>query len=102
MCTSPWFSFSSTRSTNQGASIPRICRYNSRSCILGLSHPEIVTHYKAGIPVFVNLDPKAESLTDFLGGLVKRVAPLGLNRLQYFDRHVYDIPCNWKVFIDNY
>src|SRR2546425_2581510 len=50
MCTSPWFSFSSTRSTNQGASIPRICRYNSRSCILGLSHPEIVTHYKAGIP----------------------------------------------------
>src|SRR6266481_4156381 len=53
MCTSPWFSFSSTRSTNQGASIPRICRYNSRSCILGLSHPEIVTHYKAGIPSLV-------------------------------------------------
>src|SRR5437667_11334215 len=36
MCTSPWFSFGSTRSTNQGASIPRICRYNSRSC---MGHP---------------------------------------------------------------
>ena len=53
--------------------------------------------------VFVNLDPKAESLTDFLGGLVKRVAPLGLfNKLHYFDRRVYDIHCNWKVFVDNY
>ena len=52
--------------------------------------------------VFVNPDPKAESLTDFLGGLVKRVVPLGLNKLHYFDRRVYDIHCNWKVFVDNY
>jgi len=52
--------------------------------------------------VFVNPDPKAESFTDFLGGLVKRVVPLGLNKLHYFDRRVYDIHCNWKVFIDNY
>src|SRR6266481_6229281 len=61
MCTSPWFSFSSTRSTNQGASIPRICRYNSRSCILGLSHPEIVTHYKAGIPKLSSAREKEKS-----------------------------------------
>ena len=27
--------------------------------------------------VFVNLDPQAAPLNDFLGGLVKRVAPLG-------------------------
>jgi choline monooxygenase len=25
-----------------------------------------------------------------------------LSRLHYFDRRVYDIHCNWKVFVDNY
>jgi len=52
--------------------------------------------------VFVNLDPKAAPLKDFLGGLVKRVAPLGVGKLHYFDTRVYDIACNWKVFVDNY
>ena len=52
--------------------------------------------------VFVNLDPHALALKNFLGGLVKRVAPLGLSKLHYFDRRVYDIHCNWKVFVDNY
>jgi choline monooxygenase len=51
---------------------------------------------------FVNLDPQAMSLKDFLGGLVRRAAPLGLSKLHYFDRRVYDIHCNWKVFVDNY
>ena len=52
--------------------------------------------------VFVNLDSDACSLREFLGGLVKRVAPLGLSTLHYFDRRIYDIHCNWKVFVDNY
>jgi phenylpropionate dioxygenase-like ring-hydroxylating dioxygenase large terminal subunit len=52
--------------------------------------------------VFVNLDAKCASLHDFLGGLVKRVAPLGIGKLHYFDRRVYNIHCNWKVFVDNY
>ena len=52
--------------------------------------------------VFVNLDPRAESLQAFLGRLVRRCAPLGLSKLHYFDRRVYDIGCNWKVFVDNY
>jgi choline monooxygenase len=52
--------------------------------------------------VFVNLDLKAPSLRDFLGGLVKRVAGLAVSRLHYFDSRVYDIACNWKVFVDNY
>src|ERR1700756_295891 len=52
--------------------------------------------------VFVTLDPKAQSLHDFLGGLVKRCAPLGLAKLHYFDTRVYEIACNWKVFVDNY
>ena len=52
--------------------------------------------------VFVNLDPHAPPLNDFLGRLVKRVAPLGVSNLHYFDTRTYDIHCNWKVFIDNY
>jgi choline monooxygenase len=52
--------------------------------------------------IFVNLDPEAAPLSEFLGGLVRRVAPLGISRLSYFDRRTYDIHCNWKVFVDNY
>lgn len=52
--------------------------------------------------VFVNLDPEAVPLRDFLGGLVKRIAPLNVSNLHYFDSRVYDIHCNWKIFIDNY
>jgi choline monooxygenase len=52
--------------------------------------------------VFVNLDNQAAPLAEFLGGLVKRVAPLGIGKLHYFDRRRYDIHCNWKVFVDNY
>jgi choline monooxygenase len=52
--------------------------------------------------VFVNLDDQAQSLKDFLGSLVPRIAPLGISQLHYFDRRTYDIHCNWKVFVDNY
>jgi choline monooxygenase len=52
--------------------------------------------------VFVNLDPEAVPLRDFLGGLVKRVAPLGVSKLHYFDSRAYEIHCNWKVFVDNF
>jgi choline monooxygenase len=52
--------------------------------------------------VFVNLDPDAEPLPAFLGGVVKRCAPLGLSMLHFFERKIYDIACNWKVFVDNY
>jgi choline monooxygenase len=52
--------------------------------------------------VFVNLDPQAAPLRQFVGGLVKRVAPLGISKLHYFDRRTFNIHCNWKVFVDNY
>jgi phenylpropionate dioxygenase-like ring-hydroxylating dioxygenase large terminal subunit len=52
--------------------------------------------------VFINLDPDAEPLQEFLGSLVRRIAPLGLTGLHFFDSKIYDLHCNWKVFIDNY
>ncbi len=52
--------------------------------------------------VFVNFDPEAAPLANFLGGLVQRVAPLTLSSLHFFERRVYTLNCNWKVFVDNY
>ncbi len=53
--------------------------------------------------VFVNLDPDAGSLRDFLGSIPPIVAPLQLTRkLQHFDRRIYTLQCNWKVYVDNY
>src|SRR6202451_1784571 len=52
--------------------------------------------------VFVNLDPAAEPLREFLGGLVPRVVPLAISKLHHFDRKVYTTACNWKVFVDNF
>ncbi len=52
--------------------------------------------------VFVNLDPDATPLADFLGRLAERVAPLDIGSLQFFERRTYRLNCNWKVFVDNY
>jgi choline monooxygenase len=52
--------------------------------------------------VFVNLDNDAAPVTEFIGRLVSRIAPLGISKLHYFDRRTYNIHCNWKVYVDNY
>jgi choline monooxygenase len=53
--------------------------------------------------VFVNLDPHTMPLLDFLGAVPGLVAPLEVsNKLHFFDRRVYHLNCNWKVYIDNY
>ena len=53
--------------------------------------------------VFVNLDLDAGSLRDFLGTIPPIVAPLQLTKkLRYFDRRIYTLQCNWKVYVDNY
>ena len=53
--------------------------------------------------VFVNLDPGAGSLRDFLGSIAPIATPLQLTKkLRYFDRRTYTLQCNWKVYVDNY
>lgn len=53
--------------------------------------------------VFVNLDGRADPLRDFLRSVPELVAPLNLsNTLHFFDRRVYTLHCNWKVYVDNY
>jgi choline monooxygenase len=53
--------------------------------------------------VFVNLDGQAAPLQKFLGAVPDLVAPLKLTKkLHYFDRRIYPLNCNWKVYVDNY
>jgi choline monooxygenase len=52
---------------------------------------------------FVNLDGQAGPLKEFLSNVPELVAPLCLTeKLQFFDRRVYTLNCNWKVYVDNY
>ncbi|MBA3915263.1 MAG: aromatic ring-hydroxylating dioxygenase subunit alpha [Acidobacteriales bacterium] len=51
---------------------------------------------------FVCLDPAVPPLSEFLGRLASRAAPLEISKLHYYDSRSYDIHCNWKVFVDNY
>ncbi len=53
--------------------------------------------------IFVNLDGKAAPLPEFLGKVSELVAPLQLTeKFHYFDRRIYTLNCNWKVYVDNY
>ncbi|MGB6669739.1 MAG: aromatic ring-hydroxylating dioxygenase subunit alpha [Candidatus Acidiferrum sp.] len=53
--------------------------------------------------VFINLDGRAAPLLEFLGVVPELVAPLDLSKkLRFFDRRVYTLHCNWKVYVDNY
>jgi choline monooxygenase len=53
--------------------------------------------------VYVNLDERATPLREFLGTVPEIVAPLQLTKkLKYFDRRIYTLHCNWKVYVDNY
>ncbi len=53
--------------------------------------------------VFVNLGGHAAPLRDSLGVVPELVAPLELSKkLHFFDRRVYTLNCNWKVYVNNY
>jgi len=53
--------------------------------------------------IFVNLEAHAAPLGEFLGKVPELVAPLKIaEKLHYFDRRIYTLNCNWKVYVDNY
>jgi choline monooxygenase len=51
---------------------------------------------------FVNLDPQAGPLGEFLGALVGLARPLGFGSLKFVERRRYVLECNWKVYVDNF
>ena len=52
--------------------------------------------------IFVNLDPNAAPLRDFLGALVGLAKPLNFGGLKFVERRSYIQQCNWKVYVDNF
>jgi choline monooxygenase len=52
--------------------------------------------------VFVNLDPDGESLTEFLGELLADMPKHDYSGFQLAHRKVWELECNWKVYVDNY
>lgn len=52
--------------------------------------------------VFVNLDRASESLPEFLGELLADMPPHDYSGFQLAKRKVWELNCNWKVYVDNY
>lgn len=52
--------------------------------------------------IFARVNPSDLELSDLLQGIEDRIAPLNLSSLQFHSEHLYEIECNWKVYIDNY
>jgi choline monooxygenase len=52
--------------------------------------------------IFVNLDPAAMPLEEFLGDLIKDMPPHDYSGFRLARRKVWEVECNWKVYVDNY
>jgi phenylpropionate dioxygenase-like ring-hydroxylating dioxygenase large terminal subunit len=51
--------------------------------------------------LFINLNPNAESLKKFLGGLPEKLAPYNLENMALARRKTFEMECNWKLFVEN-
>ena len=53
--------------------------------------------------VFVALDEAAApAFSDLVAGIAERIHPQDLSAMRFVRRYVYDLDCNWKVYIDNF
>jgi choline monooxygenase len=52
--------------------------------------------------VFVALDAAVPAFDEVYGGIVERIRPLELTQLRFHARSVYEVACNWKVYVDNF
>ena len=52
--------------------------------------------------VFVCLSDSSPALPDYLGEVSAELDASGMADLRFYRRMVYDLDCNWKVFVDNY
>lgn len=51
--------------------------------------------------VFASLEPE-HPFEALVAGIVEASAPMRLDALRFHARRVYDVACNWKVYIDNF
>jgi choline monooxygenase len=63
-----------------------------------------VAIYSGLIFVRLNTDsPSPENSVDqWLSGIQERIAPIAISTMRFSRRVVYDVACNWKVYVDNY
>jgi choline monooxygenase len=52
--------------------------------------------------VFVTVEGSALPVEKALGDFSARIAALDLASLRFRERRVYEVGCNWKVYVDNY
>jgi choline monooxygenase len=52
--------------------------------------------------VWVYLGTAPPPLAEPLAPLIQQADFLELSRFRFFDRYIYDLACNWKVYVDNY
>ena len=51
--------------------------------------------------IFITFDDNAPPLKKFLGDLPEKLAPYRLEDMALVRRKVYDMDCNWKLFVEN-
>ncbi len=74
-----------------------VCNFDRAQNGLVPIHVEIWENF-----IFVNLDPHAAPLRDYLGALVGLAKPLNFSGLKFVERRSYIQQCNWKVYVDNF
>jgi choline monooxygenase len=52
--------------------------------------------------VFVALADDVPEFDAVYGGIAQRIAPIDLATLRHARRDVYEVRCNWKVYVDNF
>lgn len=52
--------------------------------------------------VFVAVNTPVTTLDSLLQGIREQIRPIELSRMQYHSQVIYDVACNWKVYVDNY
>lgn len=52
--------------------------------------------------VFVSVTTPVTTPEDLLQGIREQIRPIELSRMRYHSQVIYDVNCNWKVYVDNY
>ena len=52
--------------------------------------------------IFMRMEPGKNTLENVLAPIRERVSKEDLSKLEWKGRMIYEIDCNWKVFVDNY
>ena len=63
--------------------------------------PDLRVHEWQGL-IFVALSDEVPAFDDVYAGIVERIAPIDLSAMCFERREIYDIACNWKVYVDNF